>query len=196
MISLPIVGLLVLTSLASNDANAVQRSAQPLDRAEPPAGMIIQSYARGLAGICTAPQNVRLSVGDDPSLPHERVMTVEYPTRTTDPAGRDVRCVAENQDWSTGRAIAFQIKADRPSRLSVSFLDRHQVAYTKRVEVQGGGWHLVRIPFDDIRPNQFFQPADAKTGAPLDVSDVKFIAFAPQDDTSGRFVIGTFVLEK
>ena len=63
-------------------------------------------------------------------------------------------------------------------KLSLSFLDRNRVAYTAWRELQGGVWQLVRIPFDEIRPHPFFQPADAKTGAPLDVSEVKGIAFA------------------
>jgi hypothetical protein len=42
----------------------------------------------------------------------------------------------------------------------------------------------------------YFQPPDAKLGTPIDVSDVKFIAFAPQDRTSGRLAIGKFVVVK
>src|SRR5262245_31070717 len=70
------------------------------------------------------------------------------------------------------------------------------VAYTAWTELRGGVWQLVRIPFDEIRPNPFFQPPDAKTGAPLDVSDVKGIAFAPLDRTSGRLAIGRLVVSQ
>ena len=41
-----------------------------------------------------------------------------------------------------------------------------------------------------------FQPPGANLGAAIDVSDVKFIAFAPQDRTSGRLVISRFVVMK
>ena len=51
-------------------------------------------------------------------------------------------------------------------------------------------------PLDEIRPNPFFQPPDARTGRPIDVSDVKGIAFAPQDKTSGRLAIGKFAVTK
>ena len=81
-------------------------------------------------------------------------------------------------------------------RLSVSFVDRNRVAYTARVDLKGAGWQLIRIPFDEIRPNPFFQFPDAKTGAALDISDVKFIAFAPQDKAAGRLAIGRFVVSK
>jgi hypothetical protein len=138
--------------------------------------------------------DVRLNVGRDPAVPGEPVLFVEYPEPTADPAGRDVQCDAANRDWTSGRAIAFRIKADHAMRLSVSFMDRNRVAYTAWTELTGGTWQIVRIPFADIRPNPYFQPPGAKTGAPIDVSDVRFIAFAPQDRTSGRLAIGRFVV--
>ena len=160
------------------------------------AGIVIRAYGDRLDGVCTARPGVRVSVGRDPSLPDERLLIVDYPAPTGDPAGRDVQCAAEHQDWTTGRAIEFQIKSAHPLRLSVSFLDRNHVVYTAWTEVKGGVWQPVRIPFDQIRPNPYFQPPDAKTGAPLDVSDVKFIAFAPQDQTSGQLSIGRFTVSK
>ena len=75
----------------------------------------------------------------------------------------------------------------------MSFLDRNRVAYTAWTDLKGGVWQLVRIPLDEFRANPFFQPPDAKTGAPIDVSEVKGIAFAPHDETSGRLAIGKFV---
>ena len=81
-------------------------------------------------------------------------------------------------------------------RLSVSFLDRNRIAYTAWTELKGGAWQLVRIPFDEIRPNPYFQPPDAKTGASLDVSAVGSIAFAPHDQTAGRLAIGRFVVSR
>jgi Carbohydrate binding domain (family 11) len=107
-----------------------------------------------------------------------------------------VQCDAENQDWTAGRAISFQIKPAHAVRLSVSFLDRNLVAYTNWMELTGGTWQRVRIPFSEIRPNPYFQPPGAKTGAPLDVSEVKGIAFAPHDQTSGRLAVTQFVVLK
>jgi len=115
---------------------------------------------------------------------------MEYPEPGSDPAGRDIPCSSENQDWSSGRAISFQIKPAHDLKLSVSFIDRNGVAYTAWRELKGDVWQSVRIPFDEIRPNPFFQPPTAEKGAPLDVSDVKMIAFAPQDRASGRLAIG------
>jgi hypothetical protein len=158
--------------------------------------IVIHAFDEGLAGVRAANPAVHLSVARDSSVTDERVLIVDYPAPTDDPAGRDVQCAAEKQDWTGGRAISFQIKPDHSLRMSLSFLDRNRVAYTAWTELKGGLWQLVRIPLDEIRPNPFFQPPDARTGRPIDVSDVKGIAFAPQDETSGRLAIGKFVVSK
>jgi hypothetical protein len=158
--------------------------------------LVIQDYQRGLSGVRAASPDLHLDVGQDPSLPGEPVLFVEYPIPTGDPAGRDVQCDAENRDWTAGRSIAFQIKPSHDLRLSISFFDRNRVVYTAWRDLKGDMWQRVRIAFDEIRPNPYFQPPGAKTGAPLDLSDVKFIAFAPQDQASGRLALGKFVVVK
>jgi hypothetical protein len=156
--------------------------------------LVIQAYVDGLAGVKAANPDVRLSVSGDPSTSEERVLIVDYPAPTKDPAGRDVQCAVVHQDWTTGRAIAFQVKAAHAMRLSLSFLDRNRVAYTSWVDVKAGVWQSVRIPFSEMRPNPFFQPPGAKTGSPIDVSEVTTLAFAPQDKTAGRLAFGRFVV--
>jgi hypothetical protein len=107
-----------------------------------------------------------------------------------------VQCDARATDWSGGRALAFRVKSAQPSRISVSFIDRNRVVYTSWTDLKGEAWEEVRIPFDAVRPNPYFQPPDAKKGAPIDVKDVKFIAFAPQDKAAGRLMIDRFALAK
>ena len=186
-----------LSAIGAADSNRPPaQSTVALNRAEAQAVMVIQAYTDGLAGVRAASPDVHLSVGRDASIPDEPLLVVEYRAPTNDPAGRDVQCAAQNQDWSSGRAISFQIKPAHPLRLSVSFLDRNRVAYTTWTELKGGVWQSVRIPFDEMRPNPYFQPPDAKTGSPIDVSDVKGIAFAPHDQTAGRLTIGKFVVSQ
>jgi hypothetical protein len=158
--------------------------------------VLIQSYKGGLSGVRAANPDVHLEVGRDPSISDEPVLMVEYPAPTDDPAGRDVHCDAENQDWTAGHAISFQIKPAHAVRLSLSFVDRNRVVYTTWVELTGGVWQLVRIPFDEIRTNPYFQPPDARAGTPIDVSEVKGIAFAPHDRTAGHLAISKFVVLK
>ena len=138
--------------------------------------------------------DVHLSIDTEATFSDGPVLTVVYPQPGSDPAARDVRIDATQTDWTHGREILFRVKPEHAVRLSVSFLDRNHVVYTAYVDLKGGEWQPVRIALDSIKPNQFFQPPDAKTNAPMDVSDVKFIAFAPQDKTAGRLSIFRFVL--
>jgi hypothetical protein len=186
---------LVVVACGFGVATIAAQSSAP-SNSDANASITIQAYGVGLPGACTASPGVLLSLGQEPATAEERVLIVEYPVPTKDPAGRDVRCAAENQDWSAGRAISFQIRPDQALRLSMSFIDRNRVVYTAWANLKGSVWQQVGIPFGEIRPNPFFQPPDAKTGAPLDVTDVKAIAFAPQDQTSGRFAIGKIVVSK
>ena len=191
--------LLALCLDEAGRANAAFRSIQsvvPPVRTDAETGMVIQAYKDGLAGLRAANPDIRLRVGRDPTGPDEPVLFVEYPAPTADPAGRDVHCNAENHDWTGGRAISFLVKPAQPTRLSVSFLDRNRVGYTAWTELKGDVWQLVRIPFDEIRPNPYFQLPDAKTGASLDVSAVMSIAFAPHDQTAGQLAIGRFVVSR
>jgi carbohydrate binding protein with CBM11 domain len=192
----------LVLALAVSEAGGVSsvptqaQSATSLDTAEEKPIVVIQSYRNGLSHVHSANPQVQLTVGRDPVMRDEAVLLVDYPAPTGDPAGRDVRCDAETQDWSGGRALSFRIKPSHALRLSVSFFDRNRVVYTAWTELKGDMWQPVRIAFDDIRPNPFFQPPDARRDAPIDVSDVKFIAFAPQDRTSGRLAISQFVVVK
>jgi hypothetical protein len=156
---------------------------------------IIQDFRDALSGVRHANPEVKVSIGGDPAYPSQPVLIVDYPAPTNDPAGRDVRCDAQARDWTGGRAIAFQVKPDHALRLSVSFIDRNGVVYTSWSDLKEG-WQPVRIGFDEIRPNPYFQPPGAKLGAAIDVSDVKFIAFAPQDRTPGRLTISNFAVVK
>jgi len=171
-------------------------SSLPGEPSEENAAPVIQDYKADLASVRAANPDVRLRVDYDPMLPGDPILIVEYPPPTDDPAGRDVWCDSDHQDWSTGHAIAFRIKPDHAIKLSVSFFDRNHVAYTAWTELQGGVWQPVRVAFDQIRPNPYFQRPDAKLNVPIDVSQVKGIAFAPHDRSSGRLSITKFILSK
>ena len=88
--------------------------------------IVIQSYRDGLSGVCTANAATHLSLGRDPEISNQPVLSVAYPAPTKDPAGRP----------------------------------------------------------------------DARTGGRIDVTDVKWIAFTPQDVSSGRLAIGKIVVTR
>jgi hypothetical protein len=159
-------------------------------------GIPIQTYRTGLAGLHAANPDVKLTIGQDPAQGSAPVLLVDYPAPTPDPAGRDVWCAAESTNWSAAYAIAFQVKPDHAVRLSVSFLDRNHVVYTTWIDLKAGLWQPVTIPIDRLRPNPYFQPPDARVGAPLDLKEVKGLAFAPHDDAPGRLAISALTLLK
>jgi hypothetical protein len=188
------LSLLLATMAAGVSSSETTAPEQQLDSGDQAAVVVIQSYERGLAAIRTANAAVKLSVDQGAALPGQPVLLVEYPAPTADPAGRDVWCDAETVDWTRGRALSFQVKPEHDLRLSVSFLDRNGVAYTSWSDLRGASWQTVRIPFDEIRPNPYFQPPGAKKGAPIDVSEVRRIGFSPQDRSAGRLAISRFVV--
>jgi len=157
--------------------------------------LVIHGFDDGPYGLSAVNPYVRIRVTPDTSI-GQTVLVVEYPEPTNDPAGRDVRCSVENPNWTAGKAIAFQAKPDHALRLSVSFIDRNGVVYTAWRDLRGGVWQPVRIPFDRIQPNPYFQPPGVKTGAPIDVSEVRMIAFAPQDKTAGRLKLTTLLVSQ
>lgn len=154
----------------------------------------IQTYTRGLSGILCENPKVRLSIGQNPALPGEPVLIVEYPASTDDPTARDIWCDADDHDWSSGRAIAFQVKPDQPLTLSVSFMGANGVAYTAWFNLSGGEWQTVQIPFAEIEPNPYFQPPGANTDSPIDVSDVEQLGFAPQSADAGRMLVSKILV--
>ena len=156
--------------------------------------MVVQGYARGLAAVRSRNPEVKLGLEGDLESADGPVLLVDYPPPTGDPAGRDIWCDAETTDWTAGRAISFRAKAAQPVKLSVSFLDRNRVAYTTWIELRGGAWQEVLIPFEKIQPNPYFQPPDAETGRPIDVSEVRGIGFAPQDHAGGHLAISRILV--
>lgn len=156
----------------------------------------VASFQNGVSGIHAKNPEVKLSLGRDPTLVGEQVLLVDYPAPTNDPAGRDVWCDADPTDWTVGHAIAFMVKPDRAVRLSVSFFDRNAVAYTSWFDLRAGSWQPVRLSFDQVRPNPYFQRPDAKLGSDIDLTQVRGIAFAPHDETPGHLAVSMIVLSK
>jgi hypothetical protein len=156
----------------------------------------IKTYSPELVGVHSENPRVVLSVRADPMDAGDWVLQVEYPGQTADPADRDVWFDVDLQDWTSGRALSFRIRTERDLKLSVSFFDRNHVGYTAWTEVAGGEWRDVQLPFEQMRPNPYFQPEDAKQGAPIDVSLVAGLGVAPHDELSGCLTLGRFALGK
>jgi len=152
----------------------------------------IRSMTADLAGVHIANPQLKRSV--EIVSGQGLVLVVDYPAPGSDSAARDIWFDVENPDWTPGKTIAFTARAKRAIKLSVSFLDRNRVAYTSWTDLRAGEWQTVQIRLAEIRPNPYFQPPDAKQGAPLDVSEVTRIGIAPQDPGAGRLAISRIVL--
>jgi len=187
-----IVGLFILAVMMDGCANS-NLSKTDREKSEQ-ASLAIQTYRAGMSAILSANSEVKLTIDRDPMLSNGLALFVEYPAGTGNPAGRDVWLDVENENWTSGRAISFAIKPEHEMRLSVSFQDRNRVAYTSWQELKAAVWQTVRIPFDQLRPNPYFQPPGANVGAPLDVGEVHRIGFAPQEQAAGRMAIGKFIV--
>jgi len=157
-------------------------------------GTIVADFESGLSAVRCANPAVTLAIARDPALPGQSVLSVEYPSPTADPAGRDIWCDASIRDWSAEPAIWFRVRPHQALKLSVSFFDRNRVAYSTWFELQAGVWQPVRVVFEQLRPNPYFQRPDAKVGAVIDVTDVRAIAFAPHDPLAGRLAVSRFVI--
>src|SRR5262249_7574057 len=119
----------ILGAACANGANRPPNSGTPALTSARESVVTIRGFEHGPAGRRAANQSMALGVGRDPAIPNEQVLFVDYPRASSDPAGRDVRCDAEQRNWAAGRAIAFRVKPSRATRLSVSFVDRNNVAY-------------------------------------------------------------------
>jgi hypothetical protein len=53
--------------------------------------IVIQDYKNGFAGVHTADSGIRLSLRGDSTRVGDSLLVVDYPARTADPAGRDIR---------------------------------------------------------------------------------------------------------
>lgn len=171
---------------------AAPPSTTPIEQRQAPT--YVRWFAVALDGIKAQNPEIALRVGHHVSLGDENVLFVDYPKPTADPAGRDVWIEPAVTDWSHARALSFRANPDHAMKLSVSFLDRNRVAYTAWFELQGSRWNDLRLAFDAIQPNPHFQPPDARPGLPIDVSEVKALGFAPQDEAQGSLGMTAFTL--
>ncbi len=155
----------------------------------------VRDFSADLAGVRAANPDVKLSRSSAGPGASEPTLLVAYPAPSSDPGSRDVWCDATRTDWSRARAVSFRVKSEHALKLSFSFFDRNRVAYTTWLELAGGSdWQPLRIAFDQMQPNPYFQPPDAKVGAALDLTEIKGFAFAPQDRAAGQLWVGRFSL--
>ena len=129
---------------------------------------------------------MKLRVDRDSTAGGEPVLLIDYPARSSDPAGRDVYFEAAHRDGQReARSAPHQFIA---CNLGVRLVSRPESRCVHRVDgiearrgTRSGSGSAM------FGENPYFQPPDANRGAPLDVSDVGGIGLAPQDSASGTW---------
>src|SRR5262245_6940384 len=106
---------------------------------------VLQDFTAGMARVHARNPAIKLRIDDHPTIPNERMLVVDYPAASGDPAARDVWLDVDQRNWTQGRAITFQAKPDRPTRLSISFADRNHVAFTMWIDLRDTTWQTVRV---------------------------------------------------
>jgi hypothetical protein len=110
-------------------------------------------------------------------------------------ANLDVWATLPGSDLRGASSLTFRIKPDSALALSVSFMDGNHTGYTQQTEpLTPGAWQKVVLPLYKFWHNPFGPPGD-KPGAPLDLSRVDALGFAPRACEPARFLIDDFQLE-
>ena len=157
--------------------------------------IVIQAYDEGLAGVRAANPAVHLSVARDSSVADERVLIVDYPAPTDDPAGRDVQCAAENQDWTGGRAIHF--RSSRPFPQAFVVVPGSESCRIHGVD--GAEGRFLAAGSDSARRDSsesFLSTSRRQDRSANRRERREGHRVPPQDETSGRLAIGKFVVTK
>lgn len=166
-------------------------------RAEPAPPNVLQDYERvELAALHVSPGVSASSIEPDASVAGHRVLRVRYQC-AAEPPNCDIWQQLGGADWRGARALRFRIRTEKPLSLSTSFIDGNGVGYTVRTDAtHGGDWEELIVPIEHYRPNQYFQPPDAKTGSPLDLQHVRAFGFCPLDAGPGTFAIDEVGLDR
>lgn len=101
------------------------------------------------------------------------------------------------QDWSGAKSLHLWVKSSAPTSLELAFNDANQNAYlAPAVQTQGHGWEALVVPFDGFKLNEYYQPAQAKKGAPLDLSHIDSFNIGVKSPGKGSFLVDDVILYK
>jgi hypothetical protein len=94
------------------------------------------------------------------------------------------------QDWSAGKSLTLRVQAAAPVDLELAFNDANQNAYlAPAVHYDGKGWQTLTVPLAGFQLNAYYQPPEAKKGAPLDLSHIETFNIGVKTTGQGRFLV-------
>lgn len=115
---------------------------------------------------------------------------VDYDQKTGGWCGEWIRAGSDwkGQNWSKAKGLRVEIYSADTLKLQLAFNDSNQNAYLSEVRpVEPGAWRSVDFPIRSFSLNPYYQPAQAKKGAPLDLSNVESFNITPMSAGSHRF---------
>jgi len=123
-------------------------------------------------------------------------LSVSYRCSGDEPQGLlDVWYDLGSVDFRSAKKLTLRVKPDSALSLSVSFLDGNHAGYTQQPSpLAAEVWQTVELPLDAFRHNPYGPPGD-KPGAPVELSGVHALGFAPRVCGDGHFLIDDVRLE-
>lgn len=101
------------------------------------------------------------------------------------------------QDWTGAKRLICRVYSQEPIFIEFGFNDANQNAYVAHFpKTQGKGWETLSIPFEKFDLNVYYQPPEAKAGAPQDLTHIETFNIAPHTTGDHVFELGLITIEK
>jgi hypothetical protein len=89
-----------------------------------------------------------------------------------------------NQKWLGIRTLNIQARGTQDSMIRVSFLDINKVSWVYDLKLTSE-WNKYEVPIGEFKKNPYYQPPEAKTDKPMNVSLITQVQFEPQTAGNG-----------
>lgn len=142
---------------------------------------------------------ISLTLATDPEIKQGSAAKFKYSMKDGGWCGYWMRAgdLWGGQDWTGAKKVTCKIYSKEPIFIELGFNDGNQNAYVAHFpQTQGKGWETLSIPFDKFDLNEYYQPPEAKKGAPQDLSHIETFNIAPHTNGDHEFEMGELSIEK
>lgn len=141
---------------------------------------------------------IGLTIERDPEGKGARLGSFKYDMKKCGWCGYWMRAgdVWGGQDWRGAKALSFKVYTTEPLEFQFSFNDANQNSYTAKGPKTKGGWETLSIPFSKFGLDEYYQPPEAKEGAPQDLSKIETFNLSPKTQGKHEFKIREIVILK
>ena len=142
---------------------------------------------------------IQMTVEKDPADPDRRVGVFKYDLKNCGWCGYWMRSgdFWGGQDWRGAQSLSLEVYTEAPTAIFVSFNDANQNSYSAVApKTKGGAWETVSIPFSKFKLDEYYQPPEAKEGAPQDLSKIETFNIAPKTPGAHTFKVREVAVHK